>query len=279
MVGSTFKRINVEQIKNLVIPWAPLPEQTAIATALSDVDALISGLDRCIAKKRDIKQAAMQNLLTGKIRLPGFNGEWRTFAIKEIFNFIQSSNHPREKLTDFGDVEYIHYGDIHTNPKTLFDKSTDKFPSINSNLVKDIPRLKEGDLIMVDASEDYSALGKSIELKNVGSSDIVAGLHTLVLRGNSNLIANSFKQYLQNICHFKSELIKIATGISVYGISKSNLSNIQITIPPLPEQTAIATVLSDMDAEISAFEKRREKTIHLKQGMMQELLTGRIRLA
>ena len=77
---------------------------------------------------------------------------------------------------------------------------------------------------------------------------------------------------------FKLEIIKIATGISVYGVSKLNLSNIEIPLPPLPEQTAIATVLSDMDAEISALETRKTKTISLKQGMMQELLTGRIRL-
>ena len=131
---------------------------------------------------------------------------------------------------------------------------------------------------MVDASEDYSGLGKSFEIKNVGLSKIVAGLHTIVLRGDDSIISNNYKQFIQFLPMFKLEIIKIATGISVYGVSKSNLSNIEISLPPLPEQTAIATVLSDMDTEISALEARKAKTISLKQGMMQELLTGRIRL-
>jgi len=276
--GGNRQGLNFEQIGRIIVPIPPLPEQTAIATALSDVDALISGLDRLIEKKRAIKQAAMLELLTGKRRLPGFSGEWNDFSLKEIFSIINSSNLPRENLSEYGDIGYIHYGDIHTYKNTIFDCSKEKFPFINSELVKEIPLLRDGDLIMVDASEDYSGLGKSFEIKNVGLSKIVAGLHTIVLRGDDSIISNNYKQFIQFLPMFKLEIIKIATGISVYGVSKSNLSNIEISLPPLPEQTAIATVLSDMDTEISALEARKAKTISLKQGMMQELLTGRIRL-
>jgi len=107
---------------------------------------------------------------------------------------------------------------------------------------------------------------------------VVAGLHTLLLRGDKDLLADGFKGYIQYIPSFKSALIKIATGISVYGIAKSKVQQISIHLPPLPEQRAIAAVLSDMDAEIAALEARRDKTRALKQGMMQELLTGKIRL-
>jgi len=117
-----------------------------------------------------------------------------------------------------------------------------------------------------------------VEIQNARSRKIVAGLHTFLLRGNKELLADGFKGYLQFITSVKAALIRFATGISVYGVSKGNVRSIEVPLPRLEEQTAIADVLSDMDAEIAALEARRDKTRALKQGMMQELLTGRIRL-
>ena len=106
--------INGNEFSQLPIPIPPLPEQTAIATALSDIDALLSKLDALIAKKRDIKQATMQQLLTGKKRLPGFSGEWDIKQFGEIFDYFPTGTNSRDDLSDLGDVFYIHYGDIHT---------------------------------------------------------------------------------------------------------------------------------------------------------------------
>jgi len=131
---------------------------------------------------------------------------------------------------------------------------------------------------MADASEDYAGTGKSVEIRNATGRQVVAGLHTLLLRGNKSILADGFKGYLQQIPSVKTALVKIATGISVYGISKTNLKNIELYLPDVSEQTAIAQILADMDAEIAALGQKRAKTVALKQGMMQTLLTGQVRL-
>jgi len=144
--------------------------------------------------------------------------------------------------------------------------------------VAGIPFVEEGDLLMADASEDYAGIGKSVEAHSVKGYKIVAGLHTFLLRGNKELLADGFKGYLQFIPSVKAALIRFATGISVYGISKYSVRSIEVRLPKFAEQSAIATVLSDMDAEIEALDQRLAKTRALKQGMMQELLTGKTRL-
>jgi len=276
--GSTFPNIDGNSIRKIIYPLPPLPEQQAIATVLGDVDALLASLDALIAKKRLIQQGAMQELLTGKRRLPGFSGEWKPYTIGEIYAFLNTANNSRSDLVDSGEIEYVHYGDIHTRWKSFLDCSTAELPFISFNKVKGIPFLKDGDLIMADASEDYAGIGVSVEVKNVDGRKIVAGLHTLLLRGNKDIVADGFKGYLLYLPHVKDSLIKIATGISVYGISKNNLKNISMRLPSPDEQRAIARVLSDMEADIYALEQQRDKTHLLKQGMMQELLTGRTRL-
>src|SRR5437016_8442034 len=116
----------------ITIP-CPLPspsEQRIIVAALSDMDALISSLDRLIAKKRNIKQATMQQLLTGKTRLPGFSGEWKVRKFGEIFQFLNTANNSRSDLSENGDIKYIHYGDIHMKWRSFLDCSSDEIPLI-----------------------------------------------------------------------------------------------------------------------------------------------------
>ena len=137
----------------------------------------------------------------------------------------------------------------------------------------------DGDLVMVDASEDMTGVGKSIEIRGASGRDVVAGLHTIVCRGSSDHWAAGFKAYLQFIPAFRAALTQVATGISVYAISKKQLADIELSLPPCPEQGAIVSVLSDMDAEIAALERRRDKVRAVKRGMMEQLLTGRVRLA
>lgn len=229
-------------------------------------------------KKRDIQQATMQQLLTGKTRLPGFSGEWKVRKFGEIFQFLNTANNSRSDLSENGEIKYIHYGDIHTKWRSFLDCSSDELPLIQRDKVRNVPFLEDGDLVMVDASEDYEGLGISVEVKNATGRKVVAGLHTLLLRGEKEVLADGFKGYLQYIPAVKDLLKKAATGISVYGISKNNVKNISICLPDITEQRAIATILSDMNAEIAALEQKLEKLRALKQGMMQELLTGKTRL-
>jgi len=262
----------------LQFPLPPLPEQRAIAGALSDVDALIGALGKLIAKKRAIKLAAMQQLLTGKTRLPGFSGEWKSKRLGDTLSFIKTANNPRKDLSNRGDLQYIHYGDVHSHGPPLLDCTATPLPMIAKNMVGNAILLEDGDLVFVDASEDLAGVGKSVEIINIGDYDVVAGLHTIVCRGDKRYWANGFKAYLQFIPAFRLVLVRMATGISVYGISKKHVAEIVLPLPSVAEQRAIAAVLSDMDSEIVALEQRMDKTNKIKQGMMQQLLTGRIRL-
>ena len=131
---------------------------------------------------------------------------------------------------------------------------------------------------MADASEDYSGVGKSVEVKNVGDIKAIAGLHTFLLRDVNGVFVNGFRSYIHTIRSVKKQFDELATGMKVYGVSKANLKNVYTPVPPIEEQTSIATILSDMDAEITALEQKLGKYKMIKQGMMQKLLTGKIRL-
>lgn len=263
------------------IPAPPLPEQRAIAQALSDVDALLAGLDRLIAKKRDIKQATMQQLLTGHARLPGFKGEWVVKMFGDLFNFSGGYSASRDQLSMEGHC-YLHYGDIHGAAKTGVDTDTDyhDIPKLDIPLKRVSPGslLKDGDVVFVDASEDSEGTSRHVVVVNKDDVPFIAGLHTIVAKSKTDELAHEYRHYCFQTTAIRQQFNFYAVGTKVSGISKSNIPKLTIPVPPLPEQTAIAAVLSDMDAELAALEQRQSKTSALKQGMMQELLTGRTRL-
>jgi len=278
--GSTATGIKGSVLHKLPICFPKnLAEQQAIASALSDVDELIRSLDGLIQKKQAIKKGAMQQLLTGKKRLPGFDGEWEVKRLGECFDFLKTGTQSRSDLNSHGDVGYIHYGDIHSKWDLFLDCDNQAVPKIDIEKIKSLPTLQEGDLIIADASEDYEGVGKSIEIKNIGERNIVAGLHTMLLRAKNESIADGFKAYITSIELVKRKLAQIATGTTVYGLSKTKLKEVEVLLPKsIEEQKAIAQILSDMDRELQTLRQKREKYAQVKQGMMQELLTGRVRL-
>jgi type I restriction enzyme S subunit len=268
--------INGNEYAHLPVPHPPLPEQRAIAATLSDVDALLDGLDRLIAKKRDLKQAAMQQLLSGQTRLPGFYGEWEVKRLGDHVVFLRNGVNSRAELLPEGRVKYVHYGDVHAckdvylSPKAL--------PSLPDAKAASLDRLQDGDLIFADASEDVAGVCKSVELRGVGCTEVVPGLHTIAARFDKKVLADGFKGFLQFCSPFTAHLRRLAAGTKVYATNRAHIASVEIRLPTVPEQAAIAAVLSDMDAEIAALEARRDKTRDLKQAMMQELLTGKTRL-
>ena len=265
-------------LKSVLVPLPPPSEQRAIAEVLSDVERLLGALEAPIVKKRAMKQAAMQQLLTGTARLPSFWDDWKRRRIGDICTFLPTANNPRSDFAESGDVEYIHYGDIHAHTQPTLDCRSDALPRIEGSRVGNAARLMDGDLVMVDASEDIAGVGKSIEIQGTTGKNVVAGLHTIVCRGSSDQWAIGFKAYLQFIPAFKAALAQVATGISVYAISKNQVAGVEVPLPAPPEQEAIVSVLSELENEIAALEERRDKTLAVKQGMMQQLLTGRVRL-
>lgn len=263
--------LNTGIIGNALVPIPPkIDEQDAIATALSDADALLDGLDRLIAKKRDLKQAAMQQLLTGKTRLPGFAGEWAAKRLENMGVFLKG-NGVRKDEAQSGDLPCIRYGEIYTHHNDyVLSYNSWISPAVASTAV----RLKNGDLLFAGSGETKDEIGKCVAF--IDDCEAYAGGDIVILRPHE---ADSiFMGYYCNTTPVRKQKASRGQGDAVVHISAAALSSVEVQVPSLPEQTAIATGLSDMDAEIAALEKRRNKTKDIKQAMMQELLTGKTRL-
>ena len=262
--------VEMPALKSYGLPLPTLPEQRAITAALSDVDALLSKLDAFIAKKRDLKQAAMQRLLSGQTRLPGFSGEWEVKLLGGVGRFLKGSGVRKDESLS-GSLRCIRYGEIYTRHN---DYIKTFYSWISERVSVTATRLKCGDLCFAGSGETKEDIGKCVAF--IDASEAYAGGDIVILRPeNANAV---FLGYYLNTRPINSQKASRGQGDAVVHISATALSGIEITVPKLEEQTAIATVLSDMDAELTALEARRDKTRVLKQGMMQELLTGRIRL-
>ena len=255
-----------------------IKEQETIAEALGSADAAIEALDALIAKKRDVKQAAMQQLLSGRARRPGFTGDWGQGAIGSLFSFHRTIALSRAQLSDNAEIGYIHYGDIHAKWGTHLDLSRESLPRAEPRLAGSATLVADGDLVLADASEDIEGVGRAVEVCGVGQQKVVAGLHTVLLRPRVGVFASGYVGLLSETPEFRLQARTLAAGLKVYGLSKSSLRQIVVRVPPLKEQEAIAGVLLDMDGEIEALVAQREKTRLVKKGMMQELLSGRVRL-
>lgn len=227
----------------------------------------------------------MQILLTGKKRLKGYDEKWEETCLKKTFIFIKTYSFTRDELTtnpDFESTYCIHYGDIHAlynsefidfTMQTLIPKIADCQYKVNE---RDL--LKDGDLIIADASEDYNGVGEAVEVINIQDKKAVGGLHTIVLRDTSGKTENGFRAYLFSSEFIRNNLRRKATGISVYSISKSTLEKLSFNLPEKQEQIAIFKILSSADKEIQHHKTKLEKLKEQKKGLMQLLLTGKKRL-
>ena len=280
--GNGQPNLNTGLIGDFNIPVPPTKEeQEAIARALSDADALIESLEQLLTKKRHLKQAAMQELLTGKKRLPGFSGVWEVKRLGEMFMFSGGYTASRDQLSTEGYC-YLHYGDIHKSSKTFVDVRAE-----NQDIPKlDVPLKKisassflgDGDVVFVDASEDDEGTSKHVVIVNKDNVPFISGLHTIVAKSKSDDLAHDYRRYCFQTRAIREQFLFYAVGTKVSGISKSNIAKINLTVPSIPEQNAIAAILVDMDAELVDLEAQLTKTRAIKQGMMQKLLTGEIRL-
>ena len=286
--GSTVSNLRIPSLKSLQIPTPPLPEQRSIATALSDMDELLGGLDRLIAKKRDLKQSTMQQLLTGKTRLLGFcegksykktevgliPEDWDSVEMKNIVesNRIPSGIYKEKSL--YGDgSQIIKLGDIFN--LDYFDPNQSQRVLLESDEISKY-RVNIGDIFIALASVKLEGVGKVMLVTELNED--TAYDHNVALIRVNNLVDPKFIFYVLKSDFVRNEVSKAATQVGTTFLKASTILAFQLPIPPLPEQTTIASVLSDMDTEITTIEQRRNKTRDLKQAMMQELLTGRIRL-
>lgn len=265
-------KLALERIRNFLIPLPPvLSEQQAIAAALSDVDELLSGLDRLIAKKKDIRLAAMQELLTGKKRLPGFSENWHEITLGELGFFIKGKGISRAEANS-GLIPCIRYGEIYTHHNNIIKNF---YSFISHESAQKSVRLKSGDILFTCSGETKEDIGKSVAF--LTDIEAYAGGDIIILRNTYE--DSKFLGYRLNANDIVLQKSSAGQGDAVVHISTTALSNICVTLPKdRTEQQAIVSVLSDMDAEIEALEARRDKVRNIKRGMMQELLTGKTRL-
>ncbi len=265
--GQSKPGLNLQNLKDFSIALPPtMKEQRAIAAALSDVDGLLGALDRLIAKKRDLKQAAMQQFLTGQTRLPGFKGEWVVKTLGEIAK-IQRGASPRPIdspvwFDDNSSIGWVRISDVTRSGMFLLE-TTQRLSPLGVQYSRPVAT---GTLIM----SICATVGRPIITK------IDVCIHDGFVVFENLQAEQLFIYYF--LKWIEPDWSKHGQTGSQMNLNTALITGTTISQPPLPEQTAIASALSEMDAELAALEQRREKTRALKQGMMQELLTGRTRL-
>lgn len=199
--------------------------------------------------------------------------DWDLIPFDTIFSFHSTSNYSKAEMSDEGDVGCIHYGLIHAIPNSQYNLEDGIKYYVSSEQAK-YEYVRDGDVIMVDASEDLEGINKSVEVFGVGNKKFISGLHTYLLRDKNNSLAKNFRGIILSSQVVKNQMLQLAVGMKVFGVSKTQLIKVKIPLPPtLTEQKAIATALSDVDALISSLDKLIEKKKTIKQGAMQELLT------
>ena len=261
------KRIQTDDLFAVPVALPALSEQRAIAKALNDVDALLAGLDRLIAKKRDLKQAAMQQLLTGSVRLPGFADTWATTSISELAEIVSGGTPATGESTYWnGDIKWCTPTDITASPGKYLRDTARSISALG---------LRSSGARLLPAGALLLCSRATIGELKIAAYEVCTnqGFKSLLCRPHVN---NEFLYY--KLLTMKAQMIERAFGSTFLEISTANVATLALAVPSLQEQSAIAEVLSGMDEELVMLEARRDKTRTLKQAMMQELLTGRIRL-
>lgn len=250
-------QLTVPQIENIEVELPDFAEQATVAEALSDIDSLISSLQKLIEKKKAIKQGAMQELLTGKKRLPGFSGEWEKNTLKQICEFINGRAYSQHELLSRGKYKVLRLGNLFTNSHWYY---TD---------------LELGEKQYCETGDLLYAWSASFGPTIWDGEKSVFHYHIWKIKCSETID----KKYLYHFLNADvSSILNELQGGTMSHLTKENMENRLCSYPKLDEQQAIAQVLSDMDSEIEQLEKKFAKYQQIKQGMMQELLTGRIRL-
>ena len=278
--GASVVHLYSTYLKKLDLNIPNINEQKKIASFLSKVDEKIEKLEKKLELWETYKKGIMQQIFSQKLRFKDENGEeypdWEEKKFNRVFEFIPTNSFSRADLNEeSGEVYNIHYGDIHTKFPPILDFDKVKVPFINQEV--DLERIKtesycqNGDLIIADASEDYKDIGKAIELTNLRDKKVLAGLHTLLARDKTGFTKAGYRSYIMLDNRVKLQIKKYATGVSVLGISKSNLGKIDLNIPSLLEQNKIAGFLSSIDCKIEQINEELEIHKEFKLGLLQQM--------
>lgn len=263
--GDAVVHIRSGSLAEVVIPVPPRPEQEKIAEALSDVDALLAAMTKLIEKKHAIKQGAMQQLLTGKKRLAGFTGKWVEKRLGDVVEINPSLESVIPEKFVYVDLESVAGGRLLERKLVLRERAPSRAQR----------RFVQGDILF----QTVRPYQRNNLLVGFDAANYVASTGYAVIRGRALCSCSEFIYHIIHVDDFVNGVLDRCTGTSYPAINPGKLAEIIVRIPEaVAEQRAIASVLSDMDAEIAALEAKRAKYESIKQGMMQELLTGKTRL-
>lgn len=262
---------NGKQLSAIEIVVPSKPEQEAIAQSLTDIDELILSLEKLVAKTKAIKQGAMQELLTGKRRLPGFSGEWNKCKLGSLGVFLKGTGIRRNE-SNSGKLPAVRYGELYTKHQNYV---TNYFSSISKEVASNAKRVYRGDVLFAASGETKEEIGKCAAI--IHETPVYAGGDILIFRPTVQLNPE-FMGTLLNTADVCKQRAEKGQGDAIVHIHADALSNIEITIPNIEEQQAIADILVDVDKGIERLDKKLDKYRQVKQGMIQQLLTGKIRL-
>lgn len=269
-------QLTVPQIENIEVELPDFAEQATVAEALSDIDSLISSLQKLIEKKKAIKQGAMQELLTGKKRLPGFSGEWNEGRIGDYCQCIRGVSY--NGGTDlFSDENNYSFRLLRANNIQNGHFVPNDVQFVIKSCVPEERVLHTDDILVCMANGSKPLVGKNCFL-NVRNGVYTFGAFMGCVRARTPSTCMKYIFQIMNSTTYCGNISLLLSGSSINNLRPNDILNMTYKFPTVIEQQDIAQVLSDMDSEIEKLEKKLSKYQQVKQGMMQELLTGRIRL-
>ena len=273
------QRVHFSQFLEFVLPLPSINERAKIATILTTQDKVIKLKEKRLAEKQRQKKYLMQQLLTGKKRLPGFSGQWEIKDFNQVFAFGVTNTFSRECMCeDSTGVKNIHYGDILVRYGEVLKLSEQEIPSLLSDIGAKITTfVEDGDVVIADTAEDLTA-GKAVEVQETHGKKVAAGLHTMLCKPIKDCFAPGWLGYYMNSETYHKQLVPYIAGVKVMSISKGNIVKSHILMPPIEEQAAIAEVLSTADHEIDLLRQDIEQEKQKKKALMQLLLTGIVRV-
>lgn len=277
-LGATINQITNKSLNSFKVPLPPTDEErTEIANALSDVDALLATLDQMIAKKRDLKQAAMQQLLTGKTRLPGFGGEWEAKKLEHAGSCLRGVSYRGDDDLSPHDTAFTKRLLRSNNVQNAFVVTND-VQFVKDKRVSQDQVLQKNDILICMANGSKALVGKAGLFSISDGFDYTFGAFMGCFRTDVSIADPVFVFSLFQTGRYRDYINNLLAGSSINNLSPSSIESLEFSFPPYPEQVAIGRALAEMDSELSVLEVHRDKTRNLKQAMMQEMLTGKTRL-
>ena len=273
-------KINQDDLNAICLVFPDnLEEQKKIAAILTTQDRVIELKEKRLAEKQRQKKYLMQQLLTGKQRLPGFSGQWEIKGFNQVFTFGATNTFSRECMCeDSTGVKNIHYGDILIRYGEVLKLSEQEIPSLLSDIGAKITTfVDDGDVVIADTAEDLTA-GKVVEVQETHGKKVAAGLHTMLCKPIKGCFVPGWLGYYMNSETYHKQLVPYIAGVKVMSISKGNIVKTHILVPPIEEQTAIVKVFSTADHEIELLRQDIEQEKQKKKALMQLLLTGIVRV-